>query len=172
MVDTIQTYIQNPQQLTRRAFFDPERMAGTVPVWESHENSPNSVVNTTAKGRVLASRDISGEVAAGKPPSLSFGEFIDVINPLHHIPVVGDLYRKYTGDDISSVAKIIGGGIYGGPIGFASSVANAAVEEHSGKTMADNVAHAFNASGHRDAVNVELANKKTPPPSQRWHFNG
>lgn len=46
-----------------------------------------------------------------------FGEFLDMINPLHHIPLVGQIYRAVTGDTISDRARLAGGGLFAGPIG-------------------------------------------------------
>jgi len=172
MVDIIQTQAYTGQTLTRRAHFDSERMAGTVPVWETGGDTVVNEPEINDRGLVLPSRDISNEVAAGIPPSLSFGEFLDVINPLQHIPVVGDFYRQFTGDEISPVARIIGGGIYGGPIGFVASIANAAIEEHSGKTLVDNImTDAFTHDTKADDLNIQMSDKKMPPPAQRWHFN-
>ena len=49
---------------------------------------------------------------------LTFDDFIDVINPLHHLPIVSTIYRAITGDQISVHARAMGGGLYGGPIGL------------------------------------------------------
>ena len=32
-----------------------------------------------------------------------FRDIVDLINPLHHIPLVGTLYRKITGDEMGAV---------------------------------------------------------------------
>ena len=64
---------------------------------------------------------------------------IDIINPLQHLPVIGTMYRHFTGDELSPVARIAGGTLYGGPIGGALGVVNAAVEESSGKDMGANM---------------------------------
>lgn len=65
----------------------------------------------------------------------SFGDFLDVVNPLHHLPVVGAIYRSLTGDEIDPGAKVAGGTLYGGPIGLAAGVVNAMIEEHSGDDL-------------------------------------
>ena len=176
MVDNLLIQSASMHHLVRRPHFDSDRMAGTVPVWDSSQNIEKSPPVVTDRGLVLPSRDISAEVAAGKTPSFSFGEFLDVVNPLHHIPVVGDLYREFTGDDISPVARVIGGGIYGGPLGFAASIANAAIEEHSGQTMVGNImSKAFNSQARNGNIDIQadikIGDKAMPPPSQRWHFN-
>lgn len=63
----------------------------------------------------------------------SFGDFIDIINPLQHIPVISTLYREITGDEISPHARILGDTLYGGPMGFLSSIANVFYEEVAGE---------------------------------------
>ncbi|TQV79814.1 hypothetical protein [Denitrobaculum tricleocarpae] len=69
--------------------------------------------------------------------SFGFWDFIDIINPLQHIPVVSSIYRDLTGDTISAPARIAGGMLYGGPLGFASAIGNAIVEETSGKDVGE-----------------------------------
>lgn len=48
---------------------------------------------------------------------LGFKDILDIVNPLHHIPVIGHFYRKITGDTIHPAIKIAGGTLFGGPIG-------------------------------------------------------
>lgn len=120
--------VSAPASLAYRSHFDSERMAGSVPVW-GESATKNTSADPLARTQSLQS---SGHSSA-QAPSLSFGEFLDIINPLQHIPVIGSLYRNMTGDDLSPVAKIIGDGIYGGPIGFATSIVAAAMDEHGGQ---------------------------------------
>ena len=47
----------------------------------------------------------------------SFLDLIDVVNPLHHIPMVGPLYRDITGDVIDLLPRITGSTLFFGPIG-------------------------------------------------------
>lgn len=72
-----------------------------------------------------------------------FDDFIDIVNPLHHLPVIGDLYREYTGDKIATEASLIGGGLIGGPVGFAASAINAVAEETTGDTVMGHLASLF-----------------------------
>lgn len=39
-----------------------------------------------------------------------FSTLLDIINPLQHIPLVSKLYREWTGDEINSTARMVGGG--------------------------------------------------------------
>ena len=67
----------------------------------------------------------------------SFSDFLDVINPLQHIPIVSNLYRNLTGDDIGQVPRVIGGALFGGAIGFIASLLNAIVDEETGKDVGE-----------------------------------
>lgn len=68
---------------------------------------------------------------------LSFGDLLDVINPLQHIPIVNTIYRALTGDEISTPARIIGGTLYGGPVGMVSSIVNGIAKEATGSDIGE-----------------------------------
>jgi hypothetical protein len=74
---------------------------------------------------------------------LTFGDFLDVINPLQHIPIVSTIYREMTGDDISPGARVAGGALFGGPIGLAVAAVNAIVESTTGDDIGENLIAAF-----------------------------
>lgn len=65
----------------------------------------------------------------------SFWDLLDVINPLQHIPVIGNIYRELTGDQIGVGARVAGGALFGGPIGLIASAVDCMVEESSGKDV-------------------------------------
>ena len=65
----------------------------------------------------------------------SFGDLLSVINPLQHIPIVGSIYRAITGDTIHPVSRILGGALFGGPIGLVSSIASAIYEQVTGSDI-------------------------------------
>lgn len=60
----------------------------------------------------------------------AFANIIDVVNPLQHIPVVSNIYRKMTGDDIHPVMRVAGGGLFGGPLGMALSLVSVIFESY------------------------------------------
>jgi hypothetical protein len=64
-------------------------------------------------------------------PGEFFNTLLDIINPLQHIPVTSKLYREFTGDEIAPATQLIGGAVFGGPIGFASASANVLLEQPS-----------------------------------------
>jgi hypothetical protein len=86
---------------------------------------------------------------------ISFGDFLDVINPLQHIPIVGTIYRALTGDEISPPASIFGGFLFGGPLGFVLAIANAIFEEASGQDLGETVLAAL--VGDDTATDVQTA---------------
>ena len=80
---------------------------------------------------------------------LTFDDILDVINPLHHLPVVGFLYRSITGDTISPASKVAGGTLFGGLIGFAASIADTVLKETSGKDAASHVVALLEDTGEK-----------------------
>lgn len=68
----------------------------------------------------------------------TFGDVIDMINPMQHIPIVSKYYREQTSDDASEGSRLVGGALFGGLLGgvtgLVTSIANAAVrhETHQG----------------------------------------
>ena len=70
---------------------------------------------------------------AWKNGSFSFHDVLDTLNPLQHIPIIDTLYRWVTGDQPGNVARIVGDGIYGGPIGLGVGMLSAAFEAETGK---------------------------------------
>ena len=98
---------------------------------------------------------------------MGFSDVLDVINPLQHIPIVGDLYRAITADAISPGARMAGGALYGGPLGFVSSLVNTVVEEATGKDIGGNILAAISGiSGESEAAagnaGVKLASVVVP----------
>lgn len=69
----------------------------------------------------------------------SFADLLDVINPLQHIPGISTAYQALTGDTMSAGAQIAGGALFGGPIGFIASIANAISEQETGKAVGENL---------------------------------
>ena len=89
---------------------------------------------------------------------LTFGDIVDVINPLQHLPVVSAVYRWLTGDTISPAARMAGAALYGGPIGFAVAIANLAVDDASGSDLGDHaIALLFDGDSGAEPTDVAAA---------------
>lgn len=76
-------------------------------------------------------------------------DMLDIINPLHHLPLIGMLYREISGDTISPGARIVGGGLLGGPIGFVSGMVNVGIEKGTGRSVGQ---HLKSAAGFGEDV--------------------
>lgn len=92
----------------------------------------------------------------------SFKDLFDVINPLQQLPIVGSIYRAITGDTISVGSRLLGGGLLGGPAGFAAAGVNAAVEVGTGSDLAGHLLSAFENAEHYPSGNAgaETASRK------------
>lgn len=78
--------------------------------------------------------------------SLSFGDILDTVNPLQQLPIVGSIYRAVTGDTISTVARLAGGALFGGPVGLLSAAVNAGLEAATGGDIAEHVFAMFDGA--------------------------
>ncbi|TCS64842.1 hypothetical protein EDD55_101173 [Varunaivibrio sulfuroxidans] len=73
--------------------------------------------------------------ATTRGAAFSFSDFIDIINPLQHIPFISNLYRNLTGDTIRPGPRIVGDGLFGGPIGLVASILDAGVQQVTGEGL-------------------------------------
>lgn len=97
--------------------------AQTDPSWWSQAAGPSGEADPTAAD------------TGGTDDSFGFADFLDVINPLQHIPVVSTIYRELTGDQISDTARMAGGAIWGGPAGLIGALANTITERETGSDI-------------------------------------
>lgn len=105
---------------------------------QPHATSSNLSAFAPAKGDhgVALSGASSAEAQSGE---IGFLDLLDAINPLQHIPVVSTLYREATGDEIGNPARIAGGFLFGGVLGLVGSIANAVLDETTGKDLGDHL---------------------------------
>lgn len=94
---------------------------------------------------------------------LDFGDFLDLINPLQHLPVISTIYRDLTGDEISTGSRIFGGALFGGPVGLASAVLNSAVEEVSGKDIGALAMSLFESDKAPETAIADASEEQTQP---------
>jgi hypothetical protein len=105
--------------------------------------------------------------ADAQDATMSFDDFLDMINPLQHIPLVSSIYRGITGDTISPVARIAGDALYGGVMGIASAglAALGAIGDevvaanNDGKDLCQTVVASLSGSDSEDA---QLASANNP----------
>ncbi len=97
--------------------------------------------------------------------ALGFFDLLDIVNPLQHIPVVSTVYRQVTGDEISAPARVLGGALFLGPIGFITSAFNAAVDAVSGSDVGETVWAAFSPEPTDIPTVQTVAAKQETPQS-------
>ncbi len=69
----------------------------------------------------------------------SFEDVLDAINPLQQLPVISSFYRAESGDGISVVSRLLGGALFGGPIGFLVAAVNAGIEAATGSDIGEHM---------------------------------
>jgi len=120
--------------------------------------SPASAEASRRTSAPAKERDWSQPSTESSEQSFSFRDFLSVINPLQHIPIVGSIYRAITGDTVSPASRVIGGFIFGGPLGLVASALNAAVEQTKGKDLGD------------QALAMLVPDKAAPGPAEPSQF--
>jgi hypothetical protein len=81
----------------------------------------------------------AGEARLWEKGNFSFGDILDAINPLQHIPVISTLYRAITGDEIGTAPRLVGDLLFGGPIGFMAGVLSVGIKDQTGKDPGEQV---------------------------------
>jgi hypothetical protein len=95
-------------------------------------------------------------------PEFSFGDFLDIINPLQHIPIVATIYRNMSGDNIGMMPRVIGGALWGKLGGLVVGVVNAVVEWFTGKDIGDHIYAAVYRNIQDSTVTPEVAEAREP----------
>lgn len=98
-----------------------DRLSGSIPVWSNFRGFVENIADPAKEN--------------SKKASFGVADVIDIVNPLQHIPIVSNLYQSATGDTISSVAQIVGGGLFGGPVGALVSMGLVAYRSSQGSAQ-------------------------------------
>ena len=112
------------------------RTAGFIASYEKAEEQESFDSVMSSFNPVQQSDDV---VFISKEDRFGFFDLIDMINPLHHVPLLNIAYQKLTGDTIKPISRIVGGTVFGGPIGAASGLVTTMLEEGTGKSALENV---------------------------------
>ncbi|WP_428248016.1 hypothetical protein [Ferrovibrio sp.] len=163
------------------AFIDSsENMTLGVSPWQKATAPVSGAAGSKAGAAVAQNALDDSSGADGKqhrglfgPEGFTFSSFLDIINPLQHIPVVNTVYRAVTGDTIENGPRLIGGALFGGPLGLVASVVNGIIDEETGKDIGS---HALAAIGIDDGLghssNTGLAQNgpspEMPAGAQAW----
>jgi hypothetical protein len=115
---------------------------------------------TRAQNLAAPSPSLPGPLSASDTGGFSFHDLLNIVNPLQHLPVISTIYRAITGDTIKPFDKIAGDTLYGGVIGFVSSLADTIFEKITGKDFGDTVLSLF--TGSHDSKPTAVAQASEP----------
>ncbi len=128
-----------------------------MPIHESAANRAAHATVRTAPSQPESAGNMPENEEFWGEDGFTFGDFVDLINPLQHLPVVSTIYRALTGDEISPGARIVGDTLFGGIPGLIGSVINTAVEEFTGKDLGEHAIALFDADEPDAAPPVMVA---------------
>lgn len=104
---------------------------------DPRDDSPFSSARWVPAAEAADKSADKGKTAPDRPffseEGLTFNDVLDMVNPLQHLPIIGPLYRELTGDTLSPGARLIGGTIFGGPLGLAGAAFELGVEQEFGR---------------------------------------
>lgn len=95
----------------------------------------------------------------------SFGDLVDVINPLNHIPFLSDLVGEKEEEKPAVASRLAGGLLFGGPIGFVASLMNEVFREATGASFAGAVVAALSGEELPGATQIQVAEAETASPT-------
>ena len=105
-------------------------------------NDRYSTVTKTPRNKLIT----SDNGLFGKD-GFTFFDFLDIINPLQHVPVISTIYRSITGDQIDPGSRIAGATLFGGPLGGALASMDVAIKHKTGLDIVEHTATFFTAGG-------------------------
>ncbi len=139
-----------------------DRLAGSVPSWTRFSDFVENFAGASSHAPPNPAQSPAQNPEKGNTSEdTSFGvsDLIDMINPLQHIPIVSQIYRSLTGDTIGAVAEIVGGALFGGPVGAVASAGMVAYK------------HAIDRPGHPLPETTSFSTPSPPPPSSPAPFS-
>lgn len=132
-------------------------------------------VNTSLAAQALAPagprpdaaprRESKALAASGSGEGLEFGDLLDAVNPLQHLPVVSSIYREASGDGIGLPARLAGGFLFGGPMGLLGSAALALFEGITGDSPLGHLRTLVDDLGKDDAAPATAVATATAAPA-------
>jgi hypothetical protein len=118
----------------------PGARLGADGVWELPRHPDRDerdwLQGMNAKWRIVENPE-SVKLFLGEDGKFGFDDFLDIINPLQHIPLVNIAYRELTGDTVNGAAQLLGA-IPFGPLSVASNLADIAMRSETGAGLAEN----------------------------------
>lgn len=119
----------------------------TVQVAAIPDRAPDPAKAAAASGRTDEEFKLFGE------DGFTFMDFLDILNPLQHIPVIGTLYRQLSGDRIDPGSRVLGSTLFFGPFGAIASIGDVLIQDATGKDIGEHMMALFeNKSPDKETV--------------------
>ena len=133
----------------------PGARRGADGVWELTRlpDKDERAMMVGQKWRVVESEE-SRKLFLGPDGEFGWDDFVDLINPLQHIPLVNIAYRAITGDEIYGAARMVDVAL--GPLAGASTVLDLMFRDVTGESMASNAVAALFGPAEDNAGGVSV----------------
>jgi hypothetical protein len=106
-----------------------------------------------------------GDAKLWQDGDFSFGDLLDIVNPLQHIPIVGTIYRALTGDKIGNLPRLIGSFALGGTLGLVGGMVSVAVKDMTGRDPGEHLAALVGLEPDGPPAPAALAEQPPAPPA-------
>jgi hypothetical protein len=120
-------------------------------------------INVPNPKRVEAEKKAEKSFNLWENSKMGFGEFVDIINPLQHLPVIATIYRNRTGDTLGFASRVIGGALWGRIGGFVSGAVNGVVDWLTGKDIGDHIYSALFGNSDESKTSKTATNSVESP---------
>ena len=97
------------------------------------------------------------ELWQDKKEDITFGDVLDIINPPQHIPIASTIYRMTTEDDFGVGPRLLGGALFGGPLGVLVTGLTANFEDISGGSVEQHAASLWNTLTDENQATSQIA---------------
>lgn len=126
-------------------------------VWVDQPPDRDERRTLAGEGKRWALRETPGarELFLGPDGEFGWDDFVDLINPLQHIPIVAQIYRAVTGDQAYGLANFAGALPFG-PISVASVVIDTIVRSATGRDAGTDLAAAVLGIDNRTPEEANL----------------
>jgi NAD(P)-dependent dehydrogenase (short-subunit alcohol dehydrogenase family) len=104
-------------------------------------------------------KEPANKVSFWENGDFGFGDLLDIINPLQHLPIVATVYRNMTGDRLGIAPRVIGGALWGRIGGLVAGLVNSVVEWFTGKDIGDHIYAFFFGKPETTINNAEIASE-------------
>ncbi|WP_188580626.1 hypothetical protein P7L64_24420 [Tistrella bauzanensis] len=108
-----------------------------TPAWAGGASDMPPARGRDAEATAVDTGTSAKEIGFWGEDGFTFGDLVDLVNPLQQLPIVGTVYRAITGDSIAPGARMLGSIAFGGPVGLIGAMMENATTDTNGATLGD-----------------------------------